>query len=213
MGMSVILFLVTVAVVLGLLIGCELYWRRHRLHGELSRKFIHITVGTFVASWPFFLGWGQIQLLSVAFLIVVSASKYLKVFQAIHSVQRPTWGELFFALAVGLTTLVHQNKYLFAAALLHMSLADGLAAIIGTRYGKASRYHVFGHAKSLVGSATFVVTSLLILAGYGLVAGVTLQPAILLVIAFSAAAVENIGVYGLDNLLVPLLVALTLNKY
>lgn len=211
--MSIVLLLVTVVVVLCLLIGCELYWRRHQLHSELSRKFIHITVGSFVASWPFFLGWGQIQLLSVAFLIVVSVSKYLKIFQAIHSVQRPTWGELFFALAVGLTTLVHQNKYLFAAALLHMSLADGLAAIVGTRYGKSSRYYVANHVKSVVGSATFILVSLLILAGYGLVTGVTLQPYILLAIAFSTAAVENIGIYGFDNLLVPLMVALTLNNY
>ena len=211
--MSFVLFLGAVAVVFCLLVGSELYWRKRQPHSELSRKFVHITVGSFVASWPFFLGWGQIQLLSVAFLVVVSLSKYLKVFQAIHSVQRPTWGEVFFALAVGLTTLVHQNKYLFAAALLHMSLADGLAAIVGTRYGKRSRYYLAGHAKSVVGSATFVLVSLVILAGYGLVAGVTLQPYVLLAIALSAAAIENIGVLGLDNLLVPLLVALALNNY
>ena len=211
--MAVFPFVLAVSVVFCLLVGSEVYWRKHHSHGELSRKFVHITVGSFVAVWPFFLGWGEIQLLSVAFLVVVSVSKYLKVFQAIHSVQRPTWGELFFALAVGLTTLVHQNKYLFAAALLHMSLADGLAAIVGTRYGHRSRYSVAGHAKSLVGSATFILVSLLILAAYGFVTGVTLQPQVLLAIAFSTAAVENIGVLGLDNLLVPLLVALTLNNY
>ena len=211
--MAITPFLLAVTVVFCLLVGSELYWRKHRVHGELSRKFVHITVGSFVATWPFFVGWGQIQLLSLAFLIVVSVSKYLKVFQAIHSVQRPTWGELFFALAVGLTTLVHQNKYLFAAALLHMSLADGLAAIVGTRYGQRSTYHLAGHAKSLAGTATFIIVSLVILAVYGLVAGVTLQPYVSLAIAFSTAAVENIGVLGLDNLLVPLLVALTLNNY
>ena len=213
MAMTFIPLLVAIGIIFGLLVGSELYWRKHRVHGELSRKFVHITVGSFVASWPFFLGWGQIQLLSIAFLIVVALSKYLRVFQAIHSVQRPTWGELFFALAVGLTTLVHQDKYLFAAALLHMSLADGLAAIIGTRYGKRSQYHIVGHAKSLVGSATFVVVSLVILFAYGLVAGVTLQPYVLLAIALSAAAVENVGVLGLDNLLVPILIAVTLNNY
>ena len=212
-AMAFIPFLLAVGVVFCLLVGSELYWRLHKKHGELSRKFVHITVGSFVATWPFFLGWGQIQVLSVAFLLVVSASKYLKVFQAIHSVQRPTWGELFFALAVGLTTLVHQNKYLFAAALLHMSLADGLAAIIGTRYGYKSQYHIAGHAKSLIGTATFIIVSLGILLVYGLVAGVTLQPYVLLAIALSTAGVENIGVLGLDNLLVPLLVALTLNNY
>ena len=94
-----------------------------------------------------------------------------------------------------------------------MSLADGLAAIVGTRYGQRSTYHLAGHAKSLAGTATFIIVSLVILAVYGLVAGVTLQPYVSLAIAFSTAAVENIGVLGLDNLLVPLLVALTLNNY
>ncbi|MDL2341738.1 MAG: hypothetical protein QFB87_01505 [Patescibacteria group bacterium] len=211
--MSIIRFLLAVAAVFSLLVASELYWRTHKQHGELSRKFIHITVGSFVAVWPFFLSWGQIQILSLAFLLVVSASKYLKIFQAIHSVQRPTWGELFFSAAVGLTTLATQNKYLFAAALLQMSLADGLAAIIGTRYGKGNQYFIGGHAKSLAGTATFVVVSLGILLIYGLTAGVTLQPYVLLTIAFSTAALENVGLFGFDNLLVPVFVAVALKAY
>ncbi len=211
--MNIVVFACTVLAVFFLLVGNELYWRRHRTHGELSRKFVHITVGSFVAFWPFFLSWNQIRILSVAFLVVVIISKYLNLFQAIHSVQRPTWGELFFAAAVGITTLLTQDRYIFAAALLQMSLADGLAAIIGTRYGKLTRYYIYGHAKSLVGSAAFVVVSLLILGVYGVLAGVTIEPLVLLTIALATAAIENLGIFGLDNLLVPLLVAIALRAY
>ena len=206
-------FLGTVVLVFVLLVVSELYWRKRQPHSELSRKFIHITVGSFVAFWPFFLSWGQIQLLSIAFLIVITISKKLHIFQAIHSVQRPTWGELFFAAAVGLTTLITHDKYLFAAALLQMSLADGLAAVVGTRYGRKNRYTIGGHAKSVTGSATFVIISLIILGGYGLLAGVTLQPLVLLTTALATAALENLGLYGLDNLLVPLFVAVALRAY
>jgi len=203
-------FIFAVIVVFVLLVASELYWRSHDVHNEVSRKFIHITVGSFVAVWPFFLSWGQIQILSIAFLIAVAVSKYLNLFQAIHSVQRPTGGELFFAAAVGLTTLITHDKYIFAAALLHMSLADGLAAVIGTKYGKKNSYKIIGHSKSLAGSATFVVASLCILAGYGILAGAVLLPLTLLAIAFSTAFIENVGILGSDNLLVPLLVAATL---
>lgn len=204
---------VTVGVVFSLLVLSEFYWRSHKVHGELSRKFIHITVGTFVAAWPFFLSWRQILFLSGAFLVVISVSKYFRIFQAIHSVTRPTWGEIYFALAVGAASLITHNKYLFAAALLHMSLADGLAAIVGNRYGRNNSYLVGGHVKSLAGTATFIVVSVAILGIYGMAATSTLQPLVILSIALAAAAIENVGIFGLDNLFVPLLVAVALKLY
>jgi phytol kinase len=202
-----IALIVTLVAVLLLLVGNGLWWRRRVVHSEFSRKFIHVTVGSFVAFWPFFLSWDQIKLLSVAFLVVVGVSKYLHVFRAIHSVQRPTLGELYFALAVGGVAFISQDRWIYMAAILQMSLADGLAAVTGVRYGKQS-YLVFGHRKSFIGSAAFFVTSFVILMSYaGLASGNSLGLLPLTGIAALATAVENVGVKGLDNLLVPLLVA------
>ena len=182
------------------------------MHGEFSRKFIHITVGSLVAFWPFFLSWRQIQLLSIAFLIVVVVSKYLHLFQAIHSVQRPTYGELYFALAVGIVPFITHDKWIYMAALLQMSLADGLAAIMGSRYGKQS-YLVFGHTKSVVGTVTFFVVSLSILIGYIYLSGDDLSALLILSVAAGAAVLENLAVRGLDNLLLPIMVAVILAKF
>ena len=203
---TVVAIIVTIIAVLILLVGNEWWWRRHEVHNEFSRKFIHVTIGSLVAVWPFYLSWNEIRFLSIAFLLVVGLSKYLHIFRAIHSVQRPTWGELYFALAVGLTSLVTQDAWIYAAALLQMSLADGLAAVTGVRYGKQS-YLVFGHRKSLVGSLTFFVVSLVILLFFDLMVGTPRGPLFFTGIAALATIVENIGVKGLDNLLVPLLVA------
>src|SRR6185369_12525633 len=137
-------------------------------NNEFGRKFVHVTVGSFVAFWPFFLTWSEIRLLSLAFFVAVIVSHQLKVFRAIHSVQRPTYGEVFFALTVGLLTLFTHSKAVYAAALLQMSLADGLAAIVGTRYGRDNKYHLLGHAKSVAGTIAFIVTSLAILVGYSI---------------------------------------------
>jgi len=60
--------ILTVLAVFGLLLVGETWWRHQAVHGEFSRKFIHITVGSFVAVWPFFLTWSQIELLSLSFL-------------------------------------------------------------------------------------------------------------------------------------------------
>ncbi len=201
----------TVLVVFLLLLIGELWWRKQRLHTEFTRKFVHITVGTFVAFWPFFLSWQEIRLLSVAFLVVVGVSKYLRVFRAIHTVQRPTWGELFFALAVGAVTFITHDKWIYTTALLQMSLADGFAAVIGTRYGQRFRYIVFGHAKSILGTFTFLVVSAALLTGYAYKSGQHLTATFILDLSVVASLIENIGVAGLDNLLVPVIIASALH--
>jgi len=194
-----------------ILLASELWWRYKNPQSELSRKFVHITVGTFVAFWPFFLNWNQIRLLALGFAVTVVVSKTFHIFRAIHSVQRPTWGEVYFALVVGLLTFVTHSKSIYAASLLQMSLADGLAAVVGVRFGKRHRYKVLGHPKSYLGTATFLVVSVLLLVGY-IVTGHDLAVSHLIGLAILASLGENFGVAGLDNLFVPLLVALVLTK-
>jgi phytol kinase len=200
----------TVLAVFIILVGCEFWWHHNQANDEFSRKTVHITIGSFVAFWPFFLSWGQIELLSVAFLLVVSVSKYLHLFEAIHSVQRPTWGELFFAAAVGIVALITHDKWIYAASLLQMSLADGMAAIIGTRFGGRYKYLVFGHPKSVIGTLTFFVVSITILILFNSHFDPSLGLGLLVGASLLASLIENIGIKGSDNLLVPLVVALIL---
>jgi phytol kinase len=201
---------VSILAVFLILVTSELGWRRGWLHGEFGRKFVHILVGSFVAFWPFYMTWGEIRLLSAAFLVVVAFSNWLKIFKVISSVQRPTFGEFCFAAVVGLLTFVTHSKGIYAAALLQMSLADGFAAVIGTRFGVGNRYHILSHAKSVAGTATFMVISAALLLGYARfsVAGLSIGLAVFGTLA--AAALENIAPLGLDNLAVPLFIGLLL---
>lgn len=204
----------TILVVFALLLFNEAWSRRQRphslrhLHGEFNRKFAHITIGSFVAFWPYFLSVTDIMLLSAAFLVVVALSRYFNIFKAIHSVQRPTWGEFWFALVVGgLAFIAPQHPHIYTAALLEMALADGLAAVIGTHYGNRYRYVVLGSPKSIIGTLTFFVVSCAILVGYAVMSTSVLSPSLLLLVALIATVLENISVRGLDNLIVPLFVA------
>ena len=196
----------TLLVVAVILVGSEWWWRRHRAHSELSRKFVHITVGSFVAFWPYYLSWDTIRFMSLAFLMGVAMSRYLGVFKAIHSVVRPTWGEVYFAVAVGLVTFMTNKPAIYAAALLQMALADGLAAVVGVRYGKGNTYKIFGAQKSLVGSSTFLIMSYTILLSFSTFSTPVTIPTCL-GIALIATFAENLGARGFDNLAVPLLVA------
>ncbi len=204
--------ILSVMAVTAVLVASEYAWRRHWFENELGRKFVHITVGSFVAFWPFFLSWNEIRLLSVAFLVAVAVSSKLKIFKAIHSVQRPTFGEVCFAVTVGLMTYVTHSKGIYAAALLQMSLADGFAAVFGNLYGKDNTYHLFGHAKSVVGTGAFMVTSVALLVGYSIIGGHHLSVADVAVGAAVAAFFENVTPFGLDNLVVPLFIGWLLSN-
>jgi phytol kinase len=202
--MNVIL---TVLAVFAVLMASEYGYRRSWFRdNEVARKFVHINVGSFVALWPFFLSWNQIRWLSVAFVVGVSVSHWLRVFNAIHSVQRPTYGEIYFAATVGLLTVITHSKGVYAAALLQMSLADGFAAVFGSKWGRGNTYHILEHSKSVVGTAVFVLTSVLLLVGYNLLGGHHLPPSHIAFAALVAAFFENIAPWGLDNLAVPLFI-------
>lgn len=201
-----------IAVFVTLVILClsEYIWRHREVHVEIARKFVHVTIGTFVAFWPLFLTWNEIRLLSLAFIVVVALSSYFKIFRAIHAVERPTFGEYLFAVSVGLVTFISRDPAIYAAAILQMSLADGMAAIVGTMYGKGNTYRVLGQRKSVMGTMAFLAISLTILAAYVAINGLAIPALFLALLALGAAVIENVSVRGIDNLLVPVIVAVVL---
>ena len=204
--------LITLLIVFVILVLNELYWRTKKRHTELSRKFIHIVVGSFVAFWPFYLPWSDIQLISLAFIVVVLISRKINLFKSIHSVGRTTWGELYFGISVGLVSVMSSNKWVYMVAILQMSLADGLAAVIGSSVLIGRRYKIFGHNKSVIGSLTFYIISFILTVVYLIFSKGQSQPAtVLIVLPLISTALENISVGGLDNLTVPFIYTVLLN--
>lgn len=138
--------------------------REHKwVSGERARKIIHILVGLWGAWLPLWLGWRSIELLGYMLLLGVFVSTKLKWFKSIHSVGRTTIGEYLFPLAIVLLAMFFKDKVLFAAGMLQMGLSDGLAAVIGTRYGKKTSFKILGNKKSWHGTATFFVCSVAIM--------------------------------------------------
>ena len=80
-----------------------------------------------------------------------------------------------------------------------MGISDAVAGVVGEKIGKHS-VRIFNNTKSLEGSAVFFVTSLAITVFF------VVAPAhqILFIVAVLTAA-ELLLVYGLDNLMLPIL--------
>ncbi|MEO8785142.1 MAG: hypothetical protein ABI221_02395 [Candidatus Saccharimonadales bacterium] len=205
--------LLSIAAVAAVLVLAEGLWRHKRLRGESNRKLVHIVIGTFIAFWPYFLSWPQIRWLSLGGLLLVLLASQSKHFHVGYDVNRRGHGDLFFPIGVGLASFISPSPLIFTIAILHLSLADGLAAIVGLRFGRGHQYKIRQYMKTVLGTLTFWLVSTLILA-VGLLASPVhlswpLWP-LLVWLPLAATLLENVAVAGLDNLAVPLLIILVL---
>jgi dolichol kinase len=193
----------------------EFLWRRKIIHGELKRKLVHIAVALFVAFWPWIMSWKAIQLIGIAMVLVLLVNRQIKILHYLGGIRQQTYGDVFLALSITTTALLTNEKIFFAVAILHVALADGLAAIIGTKFGRKFRYKVFGQTKTVIGTMTFWLLSVAILA-VGLLPAYDLIPfnhyaALLILLPPILALTENAAVWGVDNLAIPIVVIAALH--
>ncbi len=203
--------LLSTAIALVVVAYAEGYFGNKRFSPEVARKLVHVAHGLAAASWPFFVSMHMIILVEVVFILACSIARKFNLFHDLRSVYRLTWGEFFFPLGVIAVALLNPTEWVFAAAMLHLGLADAAAAVVGTRYGKHA-YKVFGHKKSIEGSLAFLLVSVVITLWVVMATpfGVNNVVMLMVVLPILATVSENIGVLGMDNLLIPLVVTLVL---
>lgn len=200
-----------------LLLG-EYLWQKRILKGEYARKFVHILAATYAASWPFFISRISIALLSVIFILSLVIIKKTGLFKSMHSIKRATYGEIWYAVGIGVLALVFRDNLIYAVAVLHMALADGFAAIVGVSLNKNAKKFVFnGYTKSIAGSFTFLLISFLLNIFYWTVVAhptlvtLNLSPALYsLISAMALSLAEIVSPKGSDNIIVPALAGLLL---
>lgn len=179
-----------------------------------SRKFLHIMTGNiafilllfqtreimaFVAAGPF-----------IVLTFLMSPYSPIKSLRGKASEAGHGLGLVYYAITwTVLAYLFFDHREIIAIGILAMSYGDGLASVIGLRYGKR-KYCVFRDTKSYVGSfAMFVFTFLLMVVAL-LFYSITLTPTILVALVYIAIVcmvVEGLTPLGLDNLSVPFVAA------
>lgn len=200
--------------IFAILILGEILYKQKILRGEYLRKFVHISSGIFIAFWPWLISWRQIQAIALAMLAGVVFIHRAKIIHLSGNIARQTYGGMLFPVGVLSCAWLTDIKIFFALAILHLALADGMAAVIGTAYGEKFGYRVFHQLKTLAGSLTFWLISFSILAP-GLLFlhdSLTFTHYALLLIALPPilTILENLAVFGLDNAVVPVAVVLAL---
>lgn len=197
-----------------LFVVIEIASRRFKeLSGDTSRKTVHIVAGLMAAFLPNVLTFTEITALGLFFIGFMAVSKKTHLFPSIHGVTRMTLGEVYYPLAIALVAWLFPNPIVYTYAILILAIGDGFAAIIGANLGRHP-FSLFGSHKSIEGSATFWVCSVLISAAtFVAMGGHTAGVVVLCSLAFASVltAVEASLTGGLDNLAIPLLAALLLS--
>lgn len=206
--------ILAIFLVFGLLLVAERIQKNEKLNPEVTRKFVHITVGSFVAFWPFLMSDLVIYSICAAFIIVVVITRLTRLFPSIHKVPRKTFGDILFPIGIAVTLYLAQDAWIFTAAILHLSLADGFAALIGEKYGKRNAYKILGYKKTFAGNAAFFILSIAITTGLVWLPSAgfyNVAIATLILVPIFSTTVESISIRGSDNIFVPILLTLLLN--
>jgi phytol kinase len=175
---------------------------------EATRKVVHIGVGNVILlAWfldvPAWFGMAASALFSGIALL----SYRFPILPGINSVGRKSLGTFFYAVSIGVLIAWFWpagQPYYAALGILVMTWGDGLAALIGQRWG-THPYKLWGIQKSWEGSltmalTTYVVTSLILFSVQGNILQTWLIP---VAVAIIATGLEAFSKFGIDNLTVP----------
>jgi phytol kinase len=188
-------------------LGAEVL-RRSGVGAETVRKFVHIGTGhVILLAWALQISLNLCLFASAAASLITLISYRFPILESINGVGRKSLGTFYYAISIGIVTALFwpSAQYHFGAlGILVMAYGDGLAALIGQRYGKRV-YSVLGMSKTVEGSLTMasvstLVSGLVLSVGIGSSLGIW---GIALLVGIGATFLEMFSVGGLDNLTVP----------
>lgn len=182
--------------------------RSGRISFDVSRKIIHVGVGTWILPTVLLFDraiWAA--LLPGVFVILNLLSRRLRLVRAMEDEAGDNVGTILFPLAfvIAILSLWSQpgGKGAMTAGILVLAWGDAAAALLGRRFGR-HRYRVGSGYRSLEGSAAMFLFSILAIWVAGTVVGPAYGLGLILGAAALATLLEGVSPWGIDNLLVPL---------
>ncbi len=207
----------------GLLLGVEALGKRYHWSQYFTRKLVHIGAGLWIWGILLLFDHWYYGIIPFATFIAMNYIFYRQRTFGTMDAADSTLGTVYFAISI--TTLfallwrtggAADYVHVAAASVMAMTLGDGLASIVGNRWGKHSYTSLKQHTRSWEGTIAMAVFSLLGIAlSLSLLPGSSLSPhgvplsiGTILVCTLLGTVVatlaESLSPAGTDNLTVPL---------
>ena len=179
----------------------ELVKRKSRLSSDVTRRVTHIGAALIAALAPLFIGQQAIIIACLFFAGALLLARRSAVFSSIHDVKRTTFGDVYLPLGEAISAVIFLPHAVlaFQFGALVMGISDAVAGLVGERFG---RHHVtfFSNTKSLEASLAFFASTLILVLLF--VPAFSYQ---IILIATILTLVEFVLIYGLDNLVLPII--------
>ena len=191
-----------------------IYKRFNPNNKEALRKIIHIGIGPLIPIAKF-LDIDQTSALYftglISFLTFINYKS--KLFPTIEDVDRKSFGTLFYCLSLFILIYIYWNKdpTSLIAGFFIMTFGDGLAGLIGKNF-KSKSWFFLNQKKSLLGTMTMFITSLIVVFSLSYLQKYSLNLNIF-TIAIISTIIEQFSIFGVDNLIVPISAAFCFNYF
>ena len=179
---------------------------------EIVRKIIHIGIGPLIPFAQFLkIDQNSALIFTGIISIMVFINYAYKLLPTIEDIERKSYGTLFYCLSLFTLICLFWNKdpYALVTGFFVMTFGDGLAGLIGKSF-RSKSWNLFKQNKSLFGTTTMFITSLLVVCFIGYAQQKTFDLNYF-TIAFFATFLEQFSVLGIDNFIVPISSALCFN--
>ena len=176
---------------------------------ELLRKIIHIGMGPLIPLAKFLeIEQSAAQYFAGGMSILIVINYIYKLFPIIEDVDRKSFGTFFycFSLLILISLFWEKDPLALTAGFFIMTLGDGLAGLIGKNF-KSRSWKIFNQKKSIIGTTTMFLTSLVVLYVLGYTNNINFNY-YYFGIALLATLLEQISIIGIDNLSVPIITSI-----
>ena len=132
-----------------------------------------------------------------------------KLLGAVEDIHRNSYGTVAYGLSITIMLLLYwpTEAAAICAGVMVMAFGDGFAGLIGQRVN-SPKWKFLNQTKSVAGTLTMAVISMAVLIGVNVLSNSGINLAGLLVISTLAMCLEQLSFWGIDNLSVPIGVAI-----
>ncbi|WP_288260785.1 diacylglycerol/polyprenol kinase family protein [uncultured Prochlorococcus sp.] len=176
---------------------------------EIVRKIIHIGIGPSIPLAQFLkIDQNSALIFTGIVSLIVLINYTYKLFPTIEDVERKSYGTIFYCISLFVLIYLFWDKdpYALIIGFFVMTFGDGFAGLIGKSFNSKT-WIVFKQKKSLFGTLTMFLTSLVVVCSIGYSQQNSLKLNYF-TIAFFATLLEQFSVLGIDNFIVPISSAL-----
>ena len=178
---------------------------------ELTRKIIHIGSGPIIPlAWWLGIPRSFAMIIASIITIILIINYRYRLIPSIENIERKSYGTIAYGLSITLLIILFwpENAAAVSAGVMVMAIGDGLAGLLGKEL-KSKSWLILNQKKSIIGTLTMGIASVIVLLSLSIITNIPIDLIKVLAITSLAVGLEQLSYGGIDNLTVPIGVAIS----